>query len=405
MIAAINTWVCLGLALFYFGPVNWPASGSPNVAMYVGLCLLAFNLGFRVRTGIMKVWAVPDRVLDGHRARGVLFIHAVLALTVTFLVTGRSALDVSAYSSNFGQVYTDYGAALATRQVSGVDQVITVLRASIFPFALIAFVSRFRTDVLASILFLGPMIISSLFRGTDKELTDVALLLLVALWLHGLLGKKALPFLAVVPVLAGLFLTRRLQRFDGELPLCLPRAGVCFDYGSWLSENFGPSYEVLAKFVTHYLTNGYQGLDYAFRLSWSPNWGLGHLPPVSRVICDTAGFCAESSYQESLTQAGWDASAQWTSVYPILANDLSFWLVPLYLLFLGWLARRALESWRSERSATSGATLFLVVMFWFYSSINMQVGISLEWAFATVILFYASPLLAKPVRQEIPVGT
>ena len=88
---------------------------------------------------------------------------------------------------------------------------------------------------------------------------------------------------------------------------------------------------------------------------------------------------------------GWDSQNRWTTAYTVIANDFSFLIVPLYLFMLGVATRRLLNVWRLNRDAAAGAGLILVLAFWLYSSANMHLAITLDWAIATVALLYIVP--------------
>ena len=327
---------------------------------------------------------------------------AVLTLVQISAVTGKNPVDAASYSLDFGAVYSDYGASLAGRTQGLAQQSLTLLRALVFPFGLVAFIAWFKKDRWVVVGFLAPMAVSSLLRGTDKEVVDILLCLLVAMYCHRMLDRRAVLMILAVPLAGALFVTRRLARFDDSLPPCLPSSSACFDYTSSVARAFGARAEIFSVFTTNYVTNGYEGLRRAFDLDWVPNFGVGHLPPVKRALCSaTDSFCSIGDYQSTLTMAGWDSSSRWTSVYPVLANDLSFVLVPVYFAALGAVTAQCMRAWWGSRDPRGGAGLVLVTMFWVYSSANMQIAISLEWAVTTVVLLYIVPLrhAPRPVLQ------
>lgn len=393
MVVFSNAWVGLGLVLYYFGPVDWAGRDSPTVALYVVICLICFDVGYLMQQrepGLAR--PLPIAAPTARAARTVIGAHAVLTFVYLAAITGRVVYNPADYSLDFGTVYAEYGQALADRQITPVARAVVLAKACLFPFALATFVDRFRTDRIVVALFLGPMIVSSLFRGTDKEIADVLVLVIVAAFLHGMMNWRLGVLFATVPFALGLFLTRRLERFGNDLPRCLPESGVCFDYDSLVARWFGDRAEALYVFVTAYITNGYQGLSTAFGLAWQPNYGIGQLPPVKRILCSTVDVgCELGDYQAALTASGWDASTLWTTAYTVIANDLSFWLVPVWLLLLGAAFRRCLVMWRGNRDPVAGAGIVLVIIFWVYSSANMQIAISLDWVFATVLMLYGAP--------------
>lgn len=393
MVVFYNAWVAIGLVLYYFGPVDWPGRDHPNVALYVVLCVICFDIGYLIqRREPGTARPLPVVPTSTMKARAVVFSYAVLTFIYLAAVTGRVVLNPADYSLDFGAVYAEYGQALADRQVTPVVQLVILAKACLFPFALVTFIDRFPSDRIVVALFLAPMLISSLFRGTDKEIVDVLLLAIVAAFLHRLVNWRTAVLLGCVPLALGLFLVRRLERFGNDLPKCLPESGVCFDYDSLPARLFGEQFEVLYVFVTTYVTNGYEGLSNAFGLAWQPNYGLGQLPPIKRILCSVLDTgCGVGDYQASLTASGWDASTLWTSVYTVIANDVSFWLVPAWLLLLGAAYRRCLVIWRGTGDAVAGAGILMTTIFWVYSSANMQIAISLDWVLASLLVLYLAP--------------
>lgn len=393
MIAFINAWVTFTLVLFYAGPIDWPGAETPTVALYVLACLLLFDLGY-LSTRRHDLVQRPMRGVPRSRpgALAVVCVYSGINLALVGAVTGKSVLSTSSYSLDYGQVYDDYQASISHLALPAFFGVLLLVKAALFPVVLVLLVQRFRTDFAYGAILVVPMVISSLFRGTDLEIIDLAVIIFGIAYLHGMLTKRRLlyAFVAVLGILE-LFLARRLSRFGSDLPACLPDSNACFDADGWVSRTLGQRVEVLFVFVTNYVTNGYQGLSYAFQLPWTPNWGFGHLPTLGGSICRFAAACPTDSYQQELTQSGWDSSNKWTTAYTVIANDLSFWLVPIFLFYLGVVSSRCLNSWRSARDPAAGAGLVLVLMFWVYSSANMHLAITLDWAVATVVLLYVAP--------------
>lgn len=389
-----SAWIAGGLLLFYFGPVEWSGASTPSVALYVSLCWGLFLVGAAMAS---RSKGTPTPVAWQPRSRKmaliVMSVNAALTLFYVASTTGRSAFRAEDYSGDLGAVYADYAEYSSSLELSGIEQLVILAKAPLFPVALLVFIQYFRRDRLIVALFVVPLVISSLFRGTDKEIADLLILVGVAAYLHGMLTwrRVVLGMTAVVGALS-LFFFRRIGRFEGDAPTCLPGSETCFNYDSFIAQELGKSAEMLVIFLTHYVTNGYQGLSHAFGLQWTPNWGVGHLPPVKSSMCGWLNQgCSTGDYQDSLTASGWDAGNRWTSVYPVLANDLSFWLVPLFMLLLGVVYARSMNMWRSSKDPAAGATIAVVAMFVAYSSANMQIAISLEWAFATVVFLYVTP--------------
>lgn len=393
MIAFCNAWVLATLAVFYYGPIDWPGARSPTVALYVGLCLLAFNAGTRVaRNGVVQLKPLPiiPRTRTGSFA--IVSVYSGISLLYVAAVTQKSLLSAGSYSLDYGQVYDQYQAAIGYVVLPAGIGLLLIAKACLFPIVLILIVRDFRTDRWLILVFLVPMVVSSLFRGTDLEIIDMAAIVFGITYLYGMLNWRRVVFGALLTVgVLELFLARRVSRYGGDLPACLPDSTACFDPDGFIARMFGPRAEELSVFLANYIANGYQGLAYAFQLPWHPNWGFGHLPTLGSTACQYVGGCPATNYQQQLTMMGWDSQNRWTTAYTVIANDFSFLIVPLYLFMLGVATRRLLNVWRLNRDAAAGAGLILVLAFWLYSSANMHLAITLDWAIATVALLYIVP--------------
>lgn len=391
----VNLWTVGTIALYYFGSISWVGRASINVGAYTLGCLLAYNIGFRLavpRSSMPRFEGlVPANALV---ARLVVSAYALASLWYLYEITGRNATQLDSYSLDFGAVYAAYQEAIKSLDVTSMLGAVILLKGVLFPLALAIVVSRFRRDRILLFIFSVPFLLSSLFRGTDFETIDLAVTFIVCMWLYGRLSRARVFVIAVITIgTLELFLLRRISRFGGSLPSCLPDGGACFNFQSATATHLGAQFGILKVFLTNYVTNGYQGLDYAFRFPWTPNWGFGHLPALGQTVCSRFGTCPSSNYSTVLTEAGWDAQNRWTSAYTVLANDLSWWLVPVWMLLLGMVSRQMLSNWRECQDPLAGAGLVMVSLFWVYSSANMHIGLTLDLSLATVCFIYAYPVL------------
>ncbi|MEH6756952.1 MAG: hypothetical protein V7676_05530 [Parasphingorhabdus sp.] len=353
--------------------------------------MAAFNIAAAIPA--VRKDAVPRAALPFPRSSRLAYIFIaaffVVSMLQIFTITGKNPFSIPSYSLDFGEVYADFGENLKLRTTGPLEVLITLIKAVMFPFVIMIFFSRFKTDRLAIFFILLPLVISSLLRGTDKELVDLLILVAVAAFYYGMINWRVILYGSVVPALLMLFLLRRIGRFAGSVPNCLPQSEVCFNYSSPVAKIFGPDMEVLYVFLTNYVSQGYQGLTYALTLPFDFNFFVGHLPPVKRSLCLISNIiCDAPEYQDKLTAIGWDTTTKWPSAYTFIANDLSFWFTPLYLFALGVIYRKATLFWKNERDIASLAALLLISQFMLFSSANMQVGINLDWSFATIIFLY-----------------
>lgn len=130
--------------LYYFGPIDWDGSSEPWVALYIFVCVLCFNLGY-------KSVARPDerrysdfdvvRVMNKRWfAITVMIVYSSLSLYHMQLTTGQTLSSVIHNGANLNSVYGDYQDFLQNRpDLSGSAQIILLIKALIFPIALVLF--------------------------------------------------------------------------------------------------------------------------------------------------------------------------------------------------------------------------------------------------------------------------
>jgi len=387
----LNIWVLATLALFYLGPVPWPGRESPLVALMVLSCLVAFNLG---AVGGARLPALPraPRPLSGSAIGriAVTGLWVVLAATQIYINTGRVIFDPGAYSLDFGDVYGAYQAGAGERRVTSdafLFALAVPLKSLLFVPAMVLLATEFRRRpwIAAAILF--PFLGSSMMRGTDKEMADMLILIAVLCHYHRLMNRRFLLLVGLAVVFMVFFFERKIGRFGGALPRCLPGSVVCFDFRSPLATALGPSAEVLVVFLSNYLTQGYQGLSIAMQLPFEFNWGIGALPPLKDKLCDVLHIaCRMGDFSDRLYRAGWDTRFHWQSAYTVIANDTHWLFVPVYFFAMGGLFGVSERSWRETGDGHSLVAVLLVSLFMIYASANMQIAIAMDWVVLTVFV-------------------
>jgi hypothetical protein len=192
------------------------------------------------------------------------------------------------------------------------------------------------------------------------------------------------------------FVNRIIARYNGDIPSCLSDE-ICFNLDGALAQ-ISPTLEIAYVLFTSYVTQGYEGLFIAQSLQFEFNFGIGHLPPVARIL-EQLFYFDLSTYSERLVDAGWDTSWRWLSVYPVLANDFHWFFVPVYFFILGRAYAIARSAWQQKQSPAALAMIMLVTIFIVYSSANMQLAINLDWTVATIMLIYLPSITARTLKR------
>jgi hypothetical protein len=395
-----NIWVGVTLALYYVGPIAFPGAAGPSVAVVVLICLLAFNLGARTISAGAEVRyfaGVPNQIVRDRRlALCLLLLFCVISIWEVRAATGKWLFDPGTWMVSDQSVYVLYQQRIQERgALTIVEMARTIFRAMLFPLALTIFCAYFKRSKLIVFLFVFPMLGLSVARGTSKEVFDLAIIFLVAILLYGARAKLIIAAVALAPVVMLVFIDRVIARYGGEIPQCVTPE-YCFNFDSALAQ-ISITLEVGYVLFTSYVAQGYEALSRAVDLSHHFTYGIGHLPPLQRIMEQVFNFDL-STYNERLTESGWDTSWRWTSVYPVLANDFHWLFLPFYFAMMGRVFALAREAWRARQEPTALAIIILITIFIAYSSANMQLAVSLEWTFATLMLIYL-PFATARVRN------
>ncbi|MBM6545749.1 hypothetical protein JNO54_06300 [Janibacter sp. YIM B02568] len=104
-----------------------------------------------------------------------------------------------------------------------------------------------------------------------------------------------------------------------------------------------------------YLTHGYVGLSHALDQPFVWTGGQTTFYGFTRLF--SGGLPPESYPARTEMATGWSASQVWQTAAPWLASDITFWGVPLLLLFIGGLATRL---WRESRATLNPFAVLLL---------------------------------------------
>lgn len=389
MVKLFNVWVIFTLLGFYFGPLEWPSASSYLVFFYVLACLAAFNLGKfafdRVNPG-PAIELVPENFLRGTAAPlTVLILYVLFDNYYFYQLTGKTILETNIFSAT-SSIYNAYVISIfesAPRTPLGL--LVLIIRSILYILVLCVFFQNFRNKL----FFYGcllALISGTLFRGTNKEALDVLTLLMVGFYYFGDKRKVIIAVFGGAVAFVVLFYFLISQRFDGNLLACSALVNMCVDQEGFLY-SISPSAAEALFFLMTYLTQGYEGLSRAFFLDYDFTYGIGHLPVLYNFVCGPE-TCGET-FQQKLQFVGWNTKYFWTSVYTVIANDFHWIFSPVYFFLLGGMFSWLERAWKEKRGAGTLIGLYLIAIFWIYSSANMQVAGSFNLFLGWCLFVYA----------------
>jgi hypothetical protein len=426
-IRLVLLYVAATFFVFALGPFEWPVDNWASLIAFLALSMACLWVGFRC-----EIARAPSEctAID---PRWIIILGSVAAVALLFVAapvyTGKTPWQVFDALSDQGAAYSDLQAQL--EQTSGTRDPIALARILTWPFVfgaiilgIVQWAHLSATFRLLVVVVLLSILILSVLRGTDRENAD---LLIITLSLSAVLGARQLhrgvsrtlihaaryPLIAAFVLLivtATLFVQRKQERLVDAVNLCLAQSerdpGICadFEYAPFVLFGVDERYRYAASMAAAYFSQGYYGLSLALDLGdFQSTWGIGHAPFVAALYTRITGDdeLYTHSYTYRLRNVGWSDQEQWSTMFPWLANDISFAGVPILMLLIG-LAFGA--SWRDAVFASDDRAAIVFAIFCImlaYLPANSQVTLVPDHYFALLVWlslwFWAR---SRPQRAE-----
>jgi hypothetical protein len=269
----------------------------------------------------------------------------------------------------------------------------------------------------------GVMVIFSILRGTDREIADQlavggsAGLVLFArkmrfdgLTWRGLWRRFRVALIAglvLLAVAASLFAQRKEERLLYSTALCIAQSenpsGICADFDHPWFALLGDRQRFTASMAAAYFTQGYYGLSLALALGdFRSTWGLGNAPFAMAAYVSLTGDeqLYENSYTFRLREIGWSDVQLWSTMFPWIANDISFSMVPVFMLIIGAVFG---ASWRDAVYANNGsaAVVFaLLMLMMVYIPANCQITLIPDHFFALITWIVVWRHTRQPAAEQ-----
>lgn len=223
------------------------------------------------------------------------------------------------------------------------------------------------------------------------------------LWYHKKITKKkilrllcfVLAGLAVVALYFGWMLESRSSTFGYNIEE-YEIGGIAPGHGNSNEDSDEdpdkPMHPILQKInnlwisASSYLTQGYYGMSQALTLDWTPMFGLGNSMFVVDMVSDNITDIEQHTYQSKLEPLGWDSKIRWHSIYTWLANDVSFFGVPVVMFLIGYFFGMMFQDAITTKNPFARASIFFYILLLLFIPCNNQVGQSNENLCAFLLL-------------------
>lgn len=301
---------------------------------------------------------------------------------------------------------------LNSNRVNNITQILTILS---FLFAIsvpLMVLTWTRTGTLIKFAFVGSIIIyisGFLYIGTMKGLGDIFLYLVTGFAI--LLGKKTLigdqainrnaiiASVAALMIAGGIYMVAtqmlRAQEFnitESKFMKNLPDTAVGKIFGKDIAYGF---YSTIS-----YPSHGYMGLSYDLPLPFEFSRGAGLSQAFESYRLQYLGgennlYLTYPYRGERAT--GWPTGMYWSTIFPWLASDVTFYGVPFLMALLGFLFARIWIDCLFNNSVISVAAMSQFVIFIAFIPANNQVLMTRPglWIVATILALYAGRLLIR----------
>ena len=399
-LAIVCGYVVGTFLLFLAWPIDWPIYTTANwvrLVGYVSLCLMVLGAAaYRGSGGETRVTApLPYLSLCLPLAA----IAAVLLLIPSSQVyTGLHPWQVLDALQDQGAAYRRYQKQLLLS--SGQRDNLVAIRTILAPLTYAALplgIIRWRTigwpSRLSMIIVVATSVIFSILRGTDKELADLFVVGVAAVFVSagrsiamgsggGDLIRRSwkIAVIAVIFLLfaQSLFTERKEQRLGGfvsRTSVCANNSRICADLDnpwiSWLPlrQRFAVTVFILST------CSGYYGLELAMEKPFDTSFGLGHSPATLSLYeaATSDPTLHKRTYTYRNGQDGWSEENYWSTLIAWIANDVGFLGAVFVLAFIGFMWGKW---WREAAAGMSdpAAVLFaLSTTMIFYLPANDQV--------------------------------
>lgn len=379
--------------VFLYGPFDWPLQNAGLMSGLLAAFLAFYTVGYafgtqrKVGRSINEITAWIAR----HLSLILPVAVAVFAASI-YVYTGEFFWNTARIFGDQQQNYYDtlrFGETSSRILNAPFGLAKMVLQPVITLGVLYASMNFKRLRFWQKLTLLGVYlfwILFSVFRGTDKEIFDISVILLTAVAVNyyrslrsqitlAQMGRSLLFVTVAVVMLVGflsVFSQRKLTRTSGQTVICVAEAGVCSREGD---TPLGYVYSLTAAYATH----GYYGMSLALQEDFTTTFPFGNAPALKPLADLLVGpEYLERSYPNKIDRRGWDNGLRWSTAYTSWASDISFWLVPFVMFFVGLITALAWKDAVMGGSLLASAVFSFMATMSLFLSANNQVGIALD---------------------------
>lgn len=409
-------WMLFPFAVLIVAPFSLPLNNPLLVFCYVLLNTVFFCVGYRVFgiTGLSSLSSEVNVKTVRHIIRAGFWLALLLLPFSISVYTGKSIFDIASVLDQ-NAVYTSLGEVFEEESMT--RKLLSLIRGLVAPVTIAVIpLAAFYWSQLGTgtrLFAIGTVItymLFSAFRGTDKEMGDLVILSLAGILTRtvfvSMRGRqvskrsmlKSAGFIgAFIGFFIILFVFRKSERMGGFVPFCLYGEVACFEPTN--SSEFGDIISFGVAMFSAYFVQGYYGLSLALQLDYRWTYGIGHSQPLQSIagLFFDVGPIYEKGLMAQLQTVGWHDRFVWSSIFPSLAGDITFWGIPFLFLFIGGIYGRSWINAVSNGRLESIVLFALLTILVIYIPANNQIAQSFDLYFA--VLFWLTIFMTRRCRN------
>ncbi|MCE9759429.1 MULTISPECIES: hypothetical protein [Citrobacter] len=400
LIYLLPLYVLFTFLLFLSDIILWPidTNGVWILSLFVACIICASYLGIYLGLNAKAFISSKNYVSGLKIVRHFSTISAILftiTLMAIFIYTGNSLGNIFELAIDPRLAYqtmltheAEKGSGFYLYKILSI--IMAPLYYAVIPLMVMRWKYLTRKQVFFGFIFVLGMILFSIFRGTDREIGELVILLVSVTLV--LIAQKirsgefsTYQVLRVFFILIILFLLffiifsfRKYERLSGDLDFCVYNI-ACANQNSIFHSFMSDEIFFSVSMLTSYLSQGYYGLYLTLGMDQCFTFFVGHSPFLVSAIDNLLNIDLYScSLMGQLNGVGWSDGYTWSTIYPWLANDISYYLVvPFILLMSLFLA----TTWKiAVLENLFSAVMVFIFLFYgvIFSTANNQLAIAPE---------------------------
>lgn len=411
----INIYLFITLLYYFFGRYNWEIPSGIKLLSYILILIITMNIGYYSKINIVLSES-PTRLLSKKEyilSNNVRIIFKISCLSIIFF----QIIWVFTFLGSFSilNVFNSLGDNYYNRlSFSNSDSVLIMqirtllwgLTLFAYPIGFIYFKQLTHTDKVLFGMALFIDVLSSLNMGISKNIGDIVVIYVLCILVNKKEKPTANPIIIdyikryrKIVILAVVFIiifgsiqqirdsasgSNESLNINPYNEFSTLREYTVFDFLTFEHSSIGSVIDRFGAYISH----GYTGLAFALELPFENTYLLGFSRALTDYMNQFFGIdITSSTYMARIeTIYGWPNGMYWPTAYTWFASAFSFWLLPIFMCFFGYILSRVEKRFHIHGDIYSLALLSQLFISAFYLPGNAQIFQARPSLFGTLLI-------------------